>query len=160
MAIIFGTTSADTRNGTSANDTIYGWANGGNTSSTSGNDTLNGAGGNDSLNGGTGNDSLNGAAGNDTLNGATDNDTLNGGLGNDTYIVDGTADVITGEGPNGGTDTVLSSVTWRLGDYLQNFTLTGSSAINGTGNELNNVITGNAANNTLHGGIGRGNDIL
>ena len=69
MAPIYGTTGPDTRNGTLGNDTIYGWANGGNASSTSGNDTLNGAGGNDTLYGGTGNDSLTGGPGNDTLNG-------------------------------------------------------------------------------------------
>lgn len=28
MAVIYGTTSADNRNGTTGNDTIYGWANG------------------------------------------------------------------------------------------------------------------------------------
>ena len=33
-------------------------------------------------------------------------------------------------------------------------TLTGTSAINGTGNILNNVITGNAGNNTLDGAAG------
>jgi Ca2+-binding RTX toxin-like protein len=33
-------------------------------------------------------------------------------------------------------------------------TLTGSAAIDGTGNTLNNVITGNRSNNTLNGNIG------
>ena len=33
-------------------------------------------------------------------------------------------------------------------------TLTGTTAVNGTGNNLNNVLTGNAANNTLTGGAG------
>ena len=158
MAVIYGTTRSDTRNGTSGNDTIYGWANGGNANSVSGNDTLNGVGGNDNLLGGTGNDSLNGAAGNDTLNGGIGNDTLYGGLGNDTYIVDSTTDLITGEGANGGTDTVLSSVTWTLGDYLQNLTLTGSSDIDGRGNSLNNIIVGNTARNILSGE--GGNDFL
>jgi hypothetical protein len=36
--------------------------------------------------------------------------------------------------------------------------LTGTAAINGTGNSLNNRITGNAANNVLNGGTGA--DIL
>ena len=45
--------------------------------------------------------------------------------------------------------------------------MTGSSAINGTGNTLNNTITGNSGNNNLDGGIGNdtliggsGNDLL
>ncbi|MEH2281902.1 MAG: DVUA0089 family protein [Nostoc sp.] len=85
MAFIFGTTGPDTRNGTSGNDTIVGWASGGNANSTSGNDTLNGLAGNDSLVGGTANDSLNGGDGNDILDGGTGNDTLKGGAGSDTF---------------------------------------------------------------------------
>lgn len=41
---------------------------------------------------------------------------------------------------------------------MENLTLTSTAAINGTGNELNNVIMGNAAGNTLSG-LG-GNDTL
>ncbi len=58
----------------------------------------------------------------------------------------------------GGTDTVQSSVTWTLGSFVENLTLTGSSAINGTGNTLANTIIGNGGNNTLNGG--GGNDTL
>ena len=54
-------------------------------------------------------------------------------------------------------DKVESSVSHTLGDGLDNLLLTGSSAINGTGNTLNNVLTGNGAANTLTGGAG--NDI-
>ncbi len=85
MAFIFGNTSADNLSGTSGNDTIVGWAIGGNANSTSGNDTLNGLAGNDSLAGGTGNDSLIGGNGNDTLDGGRGNDTLIGENGNDTF---------------------------------------------------------------------------
>lgn len=52
MAVIYGTTGPDNRIGTSGNDTIYGWASGGNASSTSSSDTLNGAAGNDQIFGG------------------------------------------------------------------------------------------------------------
>ncbi len=45
-----------------------------------------------------------------------------------------------------------------MGSNVENLTLTGSSAINGTGNTLNNSITGNSAANTLNGGTGK--DIL
>ena len=120
---------------------------------TSGVDTLNGGAGNDTLSGLAGNDILNGGAGNDTLDGGAGNDTMNGGLGNDTYLVDSTADVIN-ENANEGTDTVQSSVSYTLGNNLENLTLTGTAAINGTGNALDNVLTGNSAINTLTGGAG------
>jgi Ca2+-binding RTX toxin-like protein len=124
---------------------------------TSGADTLTGGAGNDTLNGLAGNDTLNGNAGNDTLNGGTGNDTLVGGAGNDTYVVDATGDIVT-EALNEGTDLVQSSVTHTLTANVENLTLTGTTAINGTGNALNNILTGNSANNTLTGGDG--NDTL
>jgi Ca2+-binding RTX toxin-like protein len=104
----------------------------------------------------TGNSAVNtltGGAGNDTFDGGAGADRLIGGTGNDTYYVDNTGDVVT-ENANEGTDTVQSSITYTLGTNVENLTLTGTSAINGTGNTLNNVITGNSANNTLSGGTG------
>ncbi|WP_448265172.1 calcium-binding protein [Nostoc sp. DSM 114159] len=83
--MVFGTTNPDTINGSSGNDTILGWASGGNANTASGNDILNGLAGNDSLAGGTANDSLSGGDGNDTLDGGTGNDTLKGGAGSDTF---------------------------------------------------------------------------
>ncbi|MEH2457819.1 DVUA0089 family protein [Nostoc sp.] len=153
MAVIYGSTTPDTRNGTSGDDTIYGWANGGNANSPSGNDTLNGAAGNDNLFGGTGNDSLIGGIGNDTLDGGLGTDSLNGGVGDDTYLIDSAADTIT-ETANSGTDTVRSAVTYTLGINLEKLTLTGTSAINGIGNSLNNILFGNTVNNTLNGRAG------
>jgi len=100
---------------------------------------------------------LSGGAGNDTLNGAAGADRLIGGAGHDIYIVDNAADVVI-ENPNEGTDTVQSSITHTLAASVENLTLTGSTAINGTGNTLDNVITGNAAANTLVGDAG--NDTL
>ncbi|MDC5534888.1 putative Ig domain-containing protein [Acinetobacter baumannii] len=120
---------------------------------TSNADTLYGASGNDTLTGQAGNDILYGQAGNDTLNGGTGNDTMYGGKGDDTYIVDSTADVIS-ESVNEGTDIVQSSVTYTLVNNVENLTLTGTTAINGTGNALNNLIVGNSAINTLTGGAG------
>lgn len=75
-----------------------------------------------------------------------------GGLGNDTYITDG-GDTIT-EAASAGTDTVQSSVTTTLGANLENLTLSGSTAINGAGNESNNTIAGNTTANSLNGGMG------
>jgi Ca2+-binding RTX toxin-like protein len=74
---------------------------------------------------------------------------MNGGFGNDIYVVDNAGD-IAGE-VAGGTDTVQSSVTHTLSTNLENLTLTGGLAINGTGNAKDNIITGNNANNVLTG---------
>ncbi|GCL44268.1 DUF4347 domain-containing protein [Dolichospermum planctonicum] len=112
-----------------------------------------GTAGNDWIKGGTGNDDLSGGDGNDTLNGGTGADLLIGGSGNDTYVVDNVGDVIA-ESLNSGIDTVESSITWTLRANLENLTLQGTTAINGTGNTLNNTITGNTGNNTLNGSAG------
>ena len=59
----------------------------------------------------------------------------------------------------GGTDTVLSAVSFSLaGTELENLQLTGTGAINATGSAVANVLTGNRAANTLDGGDG--NDTL
>jgi Ca2+-binding RTX toxin-like protein len=121
---------------------------------------INGTGnaGDNVITGNSANNSLNGGAGNDTLNGGAGRDTLIGGSGNDIYIVDSTTDTIT-EQASGGTDTIQSSVTYTIAAAnVENLTLTGTVAINGTGNAGNNVITGNSANNSLDGGTG--NDTL
>ena len=76
-----------------------------------------------------------------------------GGAGNDTYVVDNVGDVVT-EAVGQGTDTVQSDVIWTLGANLENLTLTGTAAINGTGNSLNNALRGNSATNQLTGGAG------
>ncbi|MCE6949494.1 hypothetical protein LAZ29_00800 [Cereibacter sphaeroides] len=117
---------------------------------------------------GTGNGLANRITGNgaaNVLNGGTGADTLVGGLGNDTYVTDG-GDTIT-EAAGAGTDLVQSSVSLTLGANLENLTLTGLRAINGTGNGLANRITGNGAANVLNGGTGAdtlvgglGNDTL
>ncbi|MFN9557650.1 MAG: beta strand repeat-containing protein [Dolichospermum sp.] len=122
---------------------------------------INGTGnaGNNILTGNSTNNTLNGEDGNDTLNGGAGIDTLIGGAGNDIYVVDSTTDVIT-EVASQGIDTVQSSVTFTLANVanVENLTLTGTTAINGTGNTGNNILTGNGGNNTLNGGDG--NDTL
>ena len=76
-----------------------------------------------------------------------------GGLGNDIYVVDAAGDVVT-ELASQGTDTVQSSISYVLGSNVENLQLTGSAAINATGNTLANTLTGNAGNNVLNGGAG------
>lgn len=108
--------------------------------------------GNDSLVGSGYADYLEGFAGNDTLSGGGGSDTLAGGAGNDVYIV-GAGDVVM-EALNAGTDLIKSGVNRTLGDNQENLTLTETSAINGTGNAQNNVLTGNSAANKLWGAGG------
>jgi Ca2+-binding RTX toxin-like protein len=106
---------------------------------------------------GTGNSVNNTITGNgsaNVLNGNGGADTLIGGRGNDTYIVDSTDDTIVEVASVTDTDTVQSSITWNLGYSLENLTLTATSAINGTGNEGDNIIVGNSANNILDGANG------
>ena len=113
-------------NGTSAADVIYGYG---------------------------GSDTIYGYAGNDTLDGGTGVDTLVGGLGDDIYIVDSTSDVVI-ENANEGIDAVQSSASYTLSANVENLYLSGTTAINGSGNELNNYLVGNSAANTLSGGSG------
>ena len=81
---------------------------------------------------------------------------LSGGDGNDTYIVHSTSDQVI-EAADAGIDTVRSSVGLVLGANVENLTLLGS-AVDGTGNALDNVLLGNSAGNVLGGGAG--NDII
>lgn len=124
-------------------------------------DIINGLEGNDTLNGLAGDDELNGGSGNDNLNGGTGNDSMRGGAGNDVYVVDSIGDTIDENvAGSDGTDRVQSSISFSLADTMrvlgtvENLTLTGSTAINGTGNVANNIIVGNNAANALDGGDG------
>jgi Ca2+-binding RTX toxin-like protein len=130
-----------------------------------GNDTLYGYKGNDTLDGGAGNDILNGYDGDDYLNGRSGTDTMTGGRGNDRYVVDSVFDVVV-EKIAEGVDTVISSINYTLGVNVENLTLT-ESAINGTGNDLDNYILGTAGNNVISAKGGNdtvngrgGNDII
>ena len=115
--------------------------------------TVGGSAGNDIIIGTPFVDSLSGAGGNDYIYGSVGVDTITGGAGNDTYIVDTQSDSVI-EYVAEGTDTVQSSVSYTLGQNLENLTLTGSSAINATGNDLANTLAGNTGDNILDGAAG------
>lgn len=140
-----------------------------------GNDTvrLSGGGGLLHVDAGDGDDSVTlvdvahkawGGAGNDTLVSGKGIDTLLGGADNDVYSINDAADVVSeatalgGTQDAGGTDAVRASVSYQIGDFIENLTLTGKAALNGTGNGLANVIIGNEGANVLAGGDG--NDTL
>ncbi|ANL32876.1 M10 family metallopeptidase C-terminal domain-containing protein [Rhizobium phaseoli] len=110
---------------------------------------------------GTGNalaNTITGGAGNDMLNGGVGADTLIGGAGNDTYIVDNAGDIVT-EAADAGTDTVRTNLaSYTLTGNVENLSFVGTGAFAGTGNNLDNTITGGAAIDTLSGGAG--NDTL
>jgi serralysin len=119
----------------------------------SGSDTINGNAAKNLLKGAGGSDILSGDLGNDTLDGGSGADTMYGGLGNDTYVVDDAADLVV-EGSGGGTDIVKANLSHALAAHVEKLTLTGSSVINGTGNDLANTLVGNGAANILSGGAG------
>ncbi|TAN53146.1 MAG: matrixin family metalloprotease [Methylococcaceae bacterium] len=91
--------------------------------------------------------------GSDTLDGGLGDDSLLGGLGDDTYLIDSLADSVQEE-TGAGSDTVQSTLSYALGDNLENLTLAGSALIDGSGNAYNNRLLGNAADNVLDGGLG------
>lgn len=137
----------------------------------SGPNQIDGLDGNDILSGGHGSDSLTGGLGNDWLDGGAGADLLSGGGGNDTYFIDNVLDVVN-EVAGGGTDTIYSWISYVEPAGLQVELLSAAShaattAINLTGNNLDNNIWGNAGANILDGGGGAdilvglgGNDIL
>ncbi|MFB2553476.1 beta strand repeat-containing protein [Ensifer soli] len=104
---------------------------------------------------GVGNSSANvitGNSGANRIDGGTNADQMYGKGGNDTYIVDNAGDRVF-EANNAGMDTVNSAVSFSLsGQAIENLTLTGSAAINATGNSSANVITGNSGANRIDGG--------
>lgn len=80
-------------------------------------------------------------------------DRLEGGSGDDIYFVDSRSDRVV-ENYGGGIDTVYSTVTYLLGNSLENLYLFGDDKIGGWGNDGNNILVGNRASNTLVGGAG------
>lgn len=125
------------------------------------------------ITGNSGDNILRGEGGADTLRGADGADTLEGGDGDDVYLnpqLSGPgADTIV-EAPGGGSqDQVRSTATVSIAsaDNVEWLTLTGTADIDGSGNALANLITGNSGDNQLNGSSGAdtlnggaGNDTL
>jgi len=110
---------------------------------------------------GTGNgldNAITGNIGDNILDGKAGADTMTGGAGNDVYVVDNTGDIVK-EAAGGGTDEVRTPlVLTGLIDNVENYSFTGTTAVNFTGDNNDNVIKGTAHNDTLAGGDG--NDVL
>jgi Ca2+-binding RTX toxin-like protein len=91
-------------------------------------------------------ETIDGKAGNDTFFGILAGDTLIGGDGNDTYILSDNVplSIIEGSTQGSGIDTITSTISRSLLLYanVENLTLRGNAAIDGTGNELANRIDG------------------
>lgn len=123
-------------------------------------------------------DYLSGGSGNDYLDGGKGADILEGGLGNDTLVVDNVGDAMreygySGNPDVGDTDLVISSIDIDLSDtvvdggmFIENLTMS-AGGLTGSGNRLNNVITGSTGDDILNGELGndtiyggKGNDTL
>lgn len=105
---------------------------------------------------------ITGNGGDNYLDGRTGADHLIGGGGDDRLVVDNPGDVVEESLlRNQGTDTVLSTIDFDLGDpnvaigFIERLVLLGTDPIDGSGNELDNRITGNAGGNVLDGRAGQ-----
>ena len=93
------------------------------------------------------------------LDGGAGNDTMSGGAGTIRHLC-GRCRRRRGHGSRRrrAPTRCRARVSYTLGANVENLTLTGTGAINATGNTLDNTLTGNAGNNVLDGGAG--NDTL
>ncbi|MBK7898030.1 MAG: hypothetical protein IPJ99_01275 [Betaproteobacteria bacterium] len=82
---------------------------------------------------------------------------MSGGMGDDIYFVDVATDIVT-ELSGEGFDSVNAAVSLTLAVHTEALFLSGTAALNGTGNTLANLLRGNTGINTLNGGAGT--DIL
>lgn len=188
--IIRGNDADNALYGLDGNDSLFGGNGKDRLVGGNGDDYLEGNEGNDTMEGGEGFDTLYGGDGNDVLNGGAGDDYMEGGSGADDYYVDSAGDQVIDidDGSTGNddmvrkasdwisynkvkspaqSDRVTASISYMLGDGIENLNLAGNDRINGTGNGLNNWMKGNGADNVLSGLQGSdklwgggGNDML
>jgi Ca2+-binding RTX toxin-like protein len=114
----------------------------------------------DIIYGNGGNDVIRGLGGNDTLVGGTGTTFLFGGLGNDIYVITDAASYAS-EYLGGGIDTLYTSVSMTdpLANGIENlFNAFQGGALTLRGNELDNLIVGSQASDTMYGN--GGNDTI
>jgi Ca2+-binding RTX toxin-like protein len=85
---------------------------------------------------------LTGNSGANVLNGGTGADAMSSATGNDTYVVEDAGDTVI-EAAATDTDAMQAWLTYALTSNVEYLTLIGTGNINGTGNDLSNVLTGN-----------------
>ena len=152
-----GTSGRDELYGSIGEDILYGRGGDDLLVGNAGDDRLLGGLGNDSLLGGSDDDKLDGSAGNDYLDGGSGQDFMTGGPGHDTYVVDSLGDVALEviSGGAGGKDLIMTSISLTAPDNIESLQAKGAESINLTGNDLDNILLGNAADNDISGGAGR-----
>lgn len=96
------------------------------------------------------NNLLDGREGNDYIDGGAGVDRMTGGLGDDTFVIADAGDRIV-ELAGGGNDIAQASISFTLSANVEQLLLLGTGNLNGTGNDLDNVIKGNVGKNTLDG---------
>lgn len=128
-------------------------------------------------------DRLKGNDESNVIDGGAGPDEMAGGRGADTYYVDDAGDKVT-ELDNVQTDTggggaplpldlgsaidkVIASVNYTLTNFVENLDLAGNGSLQGSGNDLDNILNGNVGDNALNGLAGNdrlagggGNDTL
>ena len=108
---------------------------------------------------------ITGNSGFNILDGRSGADTMSGGSGDDIYIVDDVGDRVIETDNNNNTrndgtgyilidwvDTVRSTISYTLPDFVEHLQLMGGADLNGTGNALDNIIYANTGDNRLAGG--------
>jgi Ca2+-binding RTX toxin-like protein len=118
-------------------------------------DRVSGELGDDDLRGGGGNDVLEGGGGNDLLDGGAGADLMSGGGGDDRFLVENAADFVL-EAAGEGSDTVVATISYgiALGSSIEQLVTAndaGTAALVLVGNELGQLIRGNAGNNIING---------
>ncbi|WP_423298271.1 calcium-binding protein, partial [Arcobacter sp. YIC-310] len=138
----------DSLNGAAGNDKLYGGEGFDKLDGGSGDDKLFGDTGNDTLVAGSGTDELDGGLGDDTLSSGSGDNVLNGNLGIDTADYSGSKAI--------NVDLNITTSQNVFSDGTSNDTLL--SIENVTGSNANDIIKGNAEDNSLFGSSG--NDTL